>query len=382
MTRRLRVLIVEPTRQGHWHYTLAVARALSQRVDVRLATLFPFESLDGIGEMPVSIIGRRIQASNGRLRYPFRKALIHAEKICGLVRVVREFRPDVVHLHAGLGQLDSLYFEIIKLLGARVVYTAHDLPSSRWLNVSNRLRYRAADLIVVHSLNSIADLRNYGVDESRIQLLPHVSPLSLGGMTVLPNEEAKASLGLPAETRVLLFFGHITSRKGLDLLIDAHAILCREHSHVYMIIAGEAGEDFTPYLKRIADSGLSSRVILDLRYIPLDRMQVYFSAADVIVLPYRRIYQSHVLQWAYTFGRPVVVTDVGGIKEAVAADGTGLIADKTDGEGLARSIRRLLTDRDLARAMGDRGLQMARTKYSDEAVSEKLESIYRDLVSD
>jgi len=132
-------------------------------------------------------------------------------------------------------------------------------------------------------------------------------------------------------------------------------------------------------MQRIDKLNLSHRVILDLRYIPFDSAQVYFSAADVVVLPYRRIYQSGVLQLAYAFGRPVVVTDVGGISEAVAADGTGVIA-APDAETLARAILRLLTDQELARAMGDQGLLVARTKYSWEAVSEKVIKIYRELL--
>jgi glycosyltransferase involved in cell wall biosynthesis len=324
-------------------------------------------------------MGRGADGRSEKLWRAHRRVLDHARKIGTLVHSIGEFRPHIVHLHGPLGKLDFSYYRLLKRHGARVVYTAYDLTPAVRLDSFNRMRYRAADLILVHSLNSIADLRNYGVEESRIVQIPHVSlsPLARNGM--LPREEAKASLGLPSGARVLLFFGRIEPRKGLDLLIDAHARLIREHSQIYLIIAGEPSGEFTGYRKRIVESGVSERVILDLRYIPFDRMKVYFSAADAVVLPYRRIYQSGVLQLAYAFGRPVVVTDIGGIREAVAADGTGVIA-APDAEALARAILRLLTDQELARAMGDQGLLVARTKYSWEAVSEKVIRIYRELL--
>jgi glycosyltransferase involved in cell wall biosynthesis len=146
-----------------------------------------------------------------------------------------------------------------------------------------------------------------------------------------------------------------------------------------LIVAGEPGEAFGHYIQKIEELSLSSQVILDLRYIPFDRVKVYFSAADVVVLPYRRIYQSGVLQLAYAFGRPVVVTDIGGISEAVEADGTGLIS-APDAESLAHAILRLLTDKELASSMGEQGLLVARTRYSWEAVSERVISTYRNLL--
>lgn len=388
MTNPLRVLIVEPGVYKHWHYTTFLARALAQRgVEVRFAAVFPgvfpYEVVEGVEEIPVSIIGRRREGKPSRPWSVYKRVCEHAENLQGLVRVVQEFHPEVVHLHPGFGRLDFIYVRLIKFLGARVAYTAHDpyeASWSHWRNVLNRFLYRALDLIVVHSSNSIPRLTDYyRIEKSKILELPHPSH-SLLALGALPREVARASLGLPAGACAVLFFGSIVPRKGLDVLIDVHAKLCREHSHVYLIIAGDPHGDFTPYRDRIVEHGLTGRVILDLRYVPFDRAGVYFCAADVVALPYRGAYQSGVLQWAYAFGRPVVVTDVGGLSEAVAADGTGLIAGKGDRDGLARAILTLLSDADLARTMGDRALQMTRTKYSWEAVSEKLEAKYRELI--
>jgi len=379
VTQPLRSLIVEPNSQGgHWHYAVTLARALHRRgVDVRVATLFPYEAIDGTDDIHILTLGRGANGESERLWLPYRRVLDHAHKVRMLVQTVREFRPHIVHLHGALGKFDFSYFRLLKRYGARVVFTAHDLTPWRWPD--DLLRYRSADRILVLSGNGVSDLRNYGVDESKIVQIPHISYRQLVGNKPLPREEAKASLGLPSGASALLFFGRIEPRKGLEMLIDAHARLTRERSNIYLIVAGEPGEVFGHYIQKIEELSLSSRVILDLRYIPFDRVKVYFSAADVVVLPYRRIYQSGVLQLAYAFGRPVVVTDIGGISEAVEADGTGLIS-APDADSLAHAILRLLTDKELASSMGEQGLLVARTRYSWEAVSERVISTYRNLL--
>ncbi len=390
MTRPLRVLIIEPGRVAHWHHTTSVARALAQRgADVRLAALFPaifsYEEVAGVEEVPVSVIGRRRDGKSNGSRSAYRQLVEHTRNVWGLIRVIQEFKPEVVHLQPGLGRLDFLYVKLIKFLGARVAYTAYtpyDASWPHWIDVLHRLLYRAVDLIVVHSSNSFPRLTDYyRIEKSKILELPLPSQFPFAQDRMLPREVAKASLGLPAGAHVMLFFGFIAPRKRLDVLIDAHAKLCNEHPDVYLIIAGEPPNDFTTYQDRIVEHGLSGRIILDLRYVPFDRMCVYFSAADVVVLPYQGSYSSGVLQWAYAFGRPVVVTDVGDLREAVTADGTGLIAGEGDREGLARAILALLMDQNLARTMGDRALQVSRTKYSWDVVSGRLEAAYRVVLA-
>ena len=348
---------------------------------MRVAAVISEEGVEETAGIPVSTIGRTREGKPHRRVNAHRGLIQHAEKVWRLFRLIHIFRPDVVHLHGALGKLDSLYFGLARFLGARIAYTVHDMKPSRWLDAFNRLRYRAADLIIVHSSNTTTKLTDYyGVAQSRIREIPHASPLPLTQGGALSREMASAAIGLPAGARAVLFFGDIAPRKGLDLLIDAHEQLCREHSQTYLIIAGRPRSDFHVYWQRIEQRGLSGRVIADLRYVPFDRMRIYFSAADVVALPYREAYQSHVLQWAYAFGRPIVATDVGGLREAVMADGTGLIAER-DSEGLARAISALLSDGRLAQEMGDRALRLAQTKYSWEAVSEMLEGSYRGLVA-
>jgi glycosyltransferase involved in cell wall biosynthesis len=384
MTVALRVLIIEPWSANHWHYTASLAGALARHgLEVRLASVAPFEIGNAPEGIPILVIDRGVEDTSSRSRDAFRRVIRHVVKIASIVRMVRGFRPHVVHLTGGLGKLDFAYLKLLECFGARIVYTAHDVSSLRWLDISNLLRYRVADLLVVHSSNSVARLRDrYGIDRSKILDIPHASPLPLVGDEAVPQAVARAVIGLARESRVILFFGDISARKGLDILLDSLAPICREHSHIFLIVAGQPQGDFGSYWKRIVEHGLSDRVILDLRHVPLERVRLYFSAADVVALPYRNAYQSHVLQWAYAFGRPVVATDVGGVREAVSADGTGIIVRVGDRDALAQALLTLLTDERVKREMGDRARRMAMTKYSWGAVSERLVNAYRCLVGE
>jgi len=190
------------------------------------------------------------------------------------------------------------------------------------------------------------------------------------------RDRARQVLGLPEAARAILFFGQIAPYKGLDLLIEAFAKVRRQDPTVYLIIAGSLAESFDPYRQLIDRFGLGDAVILELRYIPLAELPNYFLAADLLVFPYRQAYQSGVLQLAYGFARPVVVTDAGDLGETVAEDGTGIITGP-NAEDLAAAIQKLLSERATAASMGQRGRQAAETKYSWPAIAARTAEIYQ-----
>jgi glycosyltransferase involved in cell wall biosynthesis len=290
---------------------------------------------------------------------------------------MQTFRPDIVHLHAPLGKLDFLYFRYLRSLGARIFYTAHDavplIGESRW---SDWARYQGADGIFVHSSRCQRYLLDGGIDEGKITRIPHANYLDLCDDMDLSKEKARELLGVPIGSRVVLFFGAIAPYKGLDVLIDAFARLQKDDPHVYLVIAGGPLEDFGSYGRRIEALGASNRILRDLRYIPFAEFSKFFLATDVVALPYRRISQSGVLQLAYGFGRPVVVTDVGGLGEAVAEDGTGIVISEPDSGELALAIRQLLADPEAAVRMGTQGRILAGTKYSWQSVARGVVDAY------
>jgi glycosyltransferase involved in cell wall biosynthesis len=143
-------------------------------------------------------------------------------------------------------------------------------------------------------------------------------------------------LNLDSDKKTLLFFGLIRDYKGLDLLIDAMSLLDESYQ---LVIAGESYGDFGKYRQAIESSPACSRIKVMNRYIADDEVPQLFSAADLLVTPYRSATQSGVIPIAYHFDLPVLVTDVGGLKENIERAGTGLVCLPTV-ESLAENIQK------------------------------------------
>jgi glycosyltransferase involved in cell wall biosynthesis len=154
----------------------------------------------------------------------------------------------------------------------------------------------------------------------------------------IDKDEAKKILKLN-DKKILLFFGFIRDYKGLDVLIEAFAIV-RKSLDVKLIVAGEFYEPEEKYLKLIAKYKLENSIILKKDFIPTTDVKYYFSASDVVVLPYKSATQSGIVQVAVNFCMPVIATNVGGIGEVIEDGKTGFVVEKENPEKLAEAIVR------------------------------------------
>lgn len=150
----------------------------------------------------------------------------------------------------------------------------------------------------------------------------------------VPKEEARTMLGLTENAPVVLFFGFIRPYKGLDLLLEALAQTPGTHA----LVAGECYDAWTPYETLIQQFHLEDRVHLFTDFIPADQVRLYFSAADLVVQPYKTATQSGISQIAYHFDKPMVVTNVGGLPEIVPHGVAGYVVEPEPG-AIAAAIR-------------------------------------------
>lgn len=151
------------------------------------------------------------------------------------------------------------------------------------------------------------------------------------------TNEAREKLKLPGDKKIVLFFGFIRDYKGLDLLIEAFNEL--DDSYVLLIV-GEVYGDFEKYQKLIEKYSLHDRISLHKKYVPDTDIPIYFSAADVCVLPYRSGTQSGIISIAYHFELPVITTDVGGLKEMVQDGKTGFIVPELSPKSISEKIKK------------------------------------------
>jgi len=143
----------------------------------------------------------------------------------------------------------------------------------------------------------------------------------------LSFEVAKQKLNLDINTRYLLFFGFIRDYKGLDLLINAFADERLRKFPVKLLVAGEYYSSSEPYLKLIKDNCLENLIELRTDFIPDDEVNLYFSAADMVVQPYKSATQSGVTQIGYHFNKPMLVTNVGGLSEIIPDGKIGYVVE-------------------------------------------------------
>ncbi len=153
----------------------------------------------------------------------------------------------------------------------------------------------------------------------------------------LPQKEAKLKLGLEADVSYLLFFGFIRDYKGLDLLIEAFADKRLRKFNVKLLVAGEFYSSPEPYLQLIRKNKLEDFIVLRTDFIPDDKVNLYFSAADMVVQPYKSATQSGVTQIGYHFEKPMLVTNVGGLSEIIPHGKVGYVVE-TNPESIANAI--------------------------------------------
>jgi len=149
--------------------------------------------------------------------------------------------------------------------------------------------------------------------------------------------EARKKLDIPADKKVILFFGFIRDYKGLDILIESMKDLDKSY---LLLIAGEVYGEFKKYEQQIDKLSLRNRINLQIRYIPETEIPLFFSASDVCVLPYRSATQSGIVGIAYHFDLPVIVTNTGGLAEMVEENQTGLILNDLSPVKLSSAIQK------------------------------------------
>lgn len=135
----------------------------------------------------------------------------------------------------------------------------------------------------------------------------------------------KDELGIEKNNKVILFFGYVRKYKGLDILISAFSTILKKHPDTTLLVVGEFYEKPDSYIKLIDGYKIHKQVIVINRFVRNEEVSKYYLVADVVVLPYRSATQSGILNVAYGFNKPVIVTDVGGLAEFVVENKTGFV---------------------------------------------------------
>jgi glycosyltransferase involved in cell wall biosynthesis len=255
------------------------------------------------------------------------------------------------------------------------VYTMHwRLPGAR-TRIARTLRGLLAemDAVVVHTEHGAKRLAaDFGVPPERLRVIPH------GAFDYLTRQPREVPL--PEELRatsapVILAFGLIRPYKGTDVLLEAF----RQIEGAELWIVGMPRMPMEE-LRELARRAPGTVRFVD-RFVTDPEIPAFMRRADLVVLPYRNIEQSGVLYTALAFGRPLVLSDVGGFPE-IADHGAARLVAPGDSGSLAALIRELLGDRGERDALADAATMVAATEYSWDRIAEQTMNLYRELAGD
>jgi len=214
--------------------------------------------------------------------------------------------------------------------------------------------------------------------EERVSVIPPGIYAYYRGL--ITDSEGPSQFPRSGGEKRILYFGVLKPYKGVDILLEAFARLpARLIKETVLQIVGFPKIPVEPLQNLARRLGIENRVFWDLRFVDEKEVAGYFSQADIVVLPYRRIDQSGVLMTALAFGKPIVASRVGGFAEVLKDGVHGFLVDPGDVEALAQALARLLADDELRARMGKAVQELAGGELSWESIAKKTIGVYEKL---
>ena len=291
---------------------------------------------------------------------------------------------SIFHFHIFYTNI-LIFFNImlVKLLFGKVVLTIHDVSSfatSKKSIFTSKLVYRISDLLITHnqySLNEIIKIDKFF--QRKLHIIPHgnYGPF----INIQRNQKrSREYLNLPAEKKILLFFGMIKKVKGLDILLNSFKEVIAKDPNIVLLIAGRLWKnDFTIYQDIIEKNNLSNNIILHTRFIPHSDVEHYFCASDLVVLPYKKIYQSGVLMMGLSYKKPVLVSDLPPLKEVITDNKNGFLFRSEDVKDLTNKLNFILSDKCDLKRIESNGSKLINKEFSWEKIGRLTAKAYKTL---
>ena len=351
-------------------YGLSLAAALAQHAEVLVVA-----SEENVRmEMGSAALAGGAGLPPPHVLYRTRSPLSIARQAWALVRAVRRFAPDVIHVQED--SKDVLALALPLLPRRPLVLTMHDprphagadtaaYKRSRHAMYFAQLR-RRADAMVVHGQRL--------VDEARQAVDGRPIPITVAPHGPLGHRGSGAP-AVAAEPGRCLFFGRIQAYKGLDLFVAAIERLADAGVPVRGVVAGR-GPALEPLRVKLSTDDRFE--LIDTFLTPQQAVQ-QFQRAQVVLMPYREATQSGVAAFAMGVGRPVVAFDVGALRESVIHGETGLLAPAGDLQAFVGAAEQVLTNGALARELGAGALALGRGAFSWDAIAHIHLGLYREL---
>lgn len=315
---------------GLTDYAISLAKALGKLANVRLITGYKFNN--------------SYTCSNFEVEKIFRKSRNYFTDIIKFVIYCIRYKPNWLILQGPIRFpfFDILILSFIRLFGIRICIVVHDLYP-HYPNIISKLNfinlYRLSDKLVVSSLAAKAELELRGITNN-ILVCPHpIHNMFKSG--AFDKTSAKKSIsGLSVNDFVILFFGHLESRKGMFELISAAHLMQGEVNYKFIFAGAFDPNTFIESELILINKVVKQKnVIFNNYYVEHDDVEKYFMASNLVMIPYREGTTSGVLKLAICFGVPVVASMIGDVKDEMPPNsGILLEPEKINGDSLRAAI--------------------------------------------
>ena len=313
--------------------------------------------------------------------YQVVKGIEYIKDIFRLLIYIKKNHADIIHLQwSELPSVDVIWLILLKKMGFKLVYTAHNIlpheekPKHK---LFYNFLYNIFDRVIVHSLHDKKQLSSqFDIIENKIAVIPH------GNLNIhitdksLSKIKARDKLGIRQQDIVALFFGLILPYKGIEYLLNAWNKIALQNSHWHLIVAGKK------FMSLDTIEMNPKHITFHNCFIPFEMVPYYFTASDVVILPYTKTYNSGVLHLAYSFGVPVIASRVGGISEVLEEGNSGFLVEPSNVDELADTIKKALSNKSMLKKMGKYAKCLSDSKYSWENISQHTLKIYEDVKKD
>jgi glycosyltransferase involved in cell wall biosynthesis len=310
---------------------------------------------------------------DARFRLPFKAA----EHVPDMLRFRREADADVVHYQ--WLTIPGLDVRLLPRLLPRVM-TAHYIlppdPSRRQVAAARRV-FGAMDAVVAHSEHGAARLRDeVGLDPARVRVIPHGA---FDYLTRLPEENPLPAELEGAEGPVILSFGLLRPYKGVENLLEAYGRIAADESlrDVELWVVGNPRMDVGPLQRQAEAAGGRARFVT--RFVEDAEIPAIFRRADLLVLPYLDAEHSGVLYTGLAFGKPMVLSAVGGFPE-VAETGAARLVPPGDTGALAAALAELVGDEAARAELAAAASRAAAGPFSWDEAARRTLDLYRELL--
>lgn len=354
------VIINFNTKGGMVHYISQLSNALIKRSSLYIIAQKGIEKRNFNDSIKII----QLETGNTKRNFILNTVLIH--KSLKFLNIIHQINPDIIHLQS-CHLWVCLFLPFLKKY--KIVTTIHDVTphmGSRFIDqeISRKVHIKYSDALIVHGQNAKRMLAKE-CDNKKIFIVPHGDYSFFSKLGNYKHEEEPFSL---------LFFGRIEAYKGLTYLIQAVPLIASKIPNLKVIIAGSGDLPEKDKIEKSPHFEIHNYFIED------QEVGKFFARSAVVILPYLEGTQTGIIPIAYSFKKPVIVTNVGCIPEVVDEGITGYIVPPRNPRALANAIIKILSDDYLRRQMGQNAYQKMRNELSWDNIADNTLKIYEDLL--